>query len=233
MDKLKSISITKVSVSLILILIVVYGFSGELGLFIRPGYIVFTIVMAIVALASVLFSIYNDIKTKVERKKWAISAFISSLLVIAVTVSMLVFSPSPLKGNYGFSGNTSSRSDFGNIENKNIQSLSIKDWSEVIESSQNEKYLNKKVNLAGYVAPIDDNYFYLSRYVIYCCTVDAQLSQVPVYMPGWKDKLSSKEWVEINGKFTTSDSSLEYPVALHASQIKKISEPRNPYVYGF
>lgn len=233
MDKLKSISITKVSVSIVLAFIVFYGFNGELGLFIRPGYIVFTIIAAIVALVCIIFSIYSDIKQQVTQKHISFTSVISGLLVIAVVVSMIIFSPSPLKGNYGFSGSASSRSDFSNMENKGVNSFSIKDWSEIIDSSQNEKYLNKRVSLTGYVVPINNDYFYLSRYVIYCCTVDAQLSQVPVYMPNWSDKLSNKEWVDIDGKFVTNNSSLEYPVVLSANQTKKISEPRTPYVYGF
>lgn len=233
MGKLKSISITKVAVSLILIFIIFYGFNGELGLFIRPGYIIFTIVAAFVALGCVVFSIFSDIKKKAKIKNFSFGSFASSLLVVSVTISMVVFSPSPLKGNYGFSGNVSSRSDFGNIENKNVDSFSIKDWSEVIESSQNEKYLNKEVKLTGYVIPINNDYFYLSRYVIYCCTVDAQLSQVPVYMPGWKNKLSDKNWIETRGSFIANNNSLEYPVVFATSQLKKISEPRTPYVYGF
>jgi putative membrane protein len=233
LDKLKSINITKVSVSFILAFIIFYGFDGELGLFIRPGYIIFTIIAAIVALVCIVFSICSDIKHKVIQKHVSVTSVVSGLLVMAVTVSMIIFSPSPLKGNYGFSGNISSRSDFGNVENKNVGSFSIKDWSEVIESSQNEKYLDKKVDLTGYVVPIDNDYFYLSRYVIYCCTVDAQLSQVPVYMPNWKKKLSSKDWIEINGQFVTNNDSLEHPVILSTNRLQKISEPRTPYVYGF
>lgn len=114
--------------------------------------------------------------------------------------------------------------------------FTVLDWSALLRQTTDPNfYRNKAVDVTGFVtadtsAPAD--LFYVSRFVITCCAVDAQPVGVPVYLPGWKTHFSQNEWVQVTGAFATDPSTTStQSIALAPSTTKKVGQPRDPYLY--
>ena len=237
LSRLKRIPLSLIGISLILVSLLVYAVTGKLGLFIHPGYIPFTVISSIVGLVALIwFAVLSFIKNKDYKepsKNKKIS--VSSILVLLMGILMISITPIPLSSQYGFNTvETGSVTNFEATPNQDWSKLSLMDWSGVLKTSQQGSFYGEPVELTGYVSKIDKDTFYLSRYTIYCCTVDAQLAQVPVYYPNWEDKLSSDDWTTISGSFEESSISLSYPIVLIPStELSQISVPSDPYSYGY
>ncbi|MEO7124166.1 MAG: TIGR03943 family protein, partial [Lacisediminihabitans sp.] len=96
-------------------------------------------------------------------------------------------------------------------------------------------YAGKSVDVTGFItADKDDpgNIFYVSRFVITCCAVDAQPVGVPVYYPNWKSEFKSDGWVRVVGGFVTNPSKQsQQSIALVPEKVTKVSQPSEPYLY--
>ncbi len=92
----------------------------------------------------------------------------------------------------------------------------------------------RSADLTGFVmaSPDSPDMFYVARYVITCCAVDAQPAGVPVYSPGWQDTAKEGAWVHVSGTFspnTVSASTAAY--TLTPAVLEPIDQPSDPYDY--
>ena len=112
--------------------------------------------------------------------------------------------------------------------------LTIADWASAFNLKTNAKfYAGKKVDLVGFVfhpkgTPSD--VFYVSRFKMTCCAVDAQPIGVPVYSPGWREKFEEDSWVRVTGSFTETDQDIAEPAIVSPQSIERTDQPANPYV---
>lgn len=114
--------------------------------------------------------------------------------------------------------------------------FSVSDWAALLrQSSDANFYRNKAADVTGFVTADrtdPDNLFYVSRFVITCCAVDAQPVGVPVYLPNWKNDLKANQWVRVTGTFDTNPSTASSEsIALTPTSTKKVSQPSDPYLY--
>ncbi|CAN5408596.1 hypothetical protein BH09ACT1_BH09ACT1_08710 [soil metagenome] len=114
--------------------------------------------------------------------------------------------------------------------------FSVSDWAALLrQSSDANFYRNKGADVTGFVTADrtdPDNMFFVSRFVITCCAVDAQPVGVPVYLPNWKNTLKANEWVRVKGVFGTNPSTASTEsIALTPSSTTKVSQPSDPYLY--
>jgi uncharacterized repeat protein (TIGR03943 family) len=76
------------------------------------------------------------------------------------------------------------------------------------------------------------NVFYVARFIITCCAVDAQPVGVPVYLPDWQDQFTIDEWVNVTGTFVSNPSTeSRQAIVLSPSTISLTDQPAQPYVY--
>jgi len=112
--------------------------------------------------------------------------------------------------------------------------LTIPDWVSAFNlKTAASFYEGKKVDVVGFVfhpksAPRD--VFYVSRFKITCCSVDARPLGLPVYSPGWQEKFDEDSWVHVTGSFTGTDQDIAEPAIIDPQSIDPTAQPANPYV---
>ncbi len=115
-------------------------------------------------------------------------------------------------------------------------SFSVLDWSSLLrQTSDLSFYADKPVDVVGFVtadADDPDNVFYVSRFVITCCAVDAQPVGVPVYLPGWESRYPVDGWVQVTGEFSINPSSASrQQIALVPAEVTGVGQPSEPYLF--
>ncbi|MET4780588.1 TIGR03943 family protein [Glaciihabitans sp. UYNi722] len=114
--------------------------------------------------------------------------------------------------------------------------FTVLDWSSLLRQTTDVSfYSDKAADVTGFITADKsdpDNVFYVSRFVITCCAVDAQPVGVPVYQPDWKSSFAADEWVRVKGEFGTNPSrSSQESIALVPTATNKVSQPSEPYLY--
>jgi putative membrane protein len=117
-----------------------------------------------------------------------------------------------------------------------FSTLGVKDWSVLLAQTTDPTFFtSKSVDITGFVSadPDDpDDVFYVTRFVVTCCAVDAQPVGVPVYQPGWASTLEPDEWVRVTGPFASNPSARSrQPLAVMPEGVEQVDQPADPYVY--
>lgn len=235
--------------------------TGQLGLYIHPRYYVFTTVMAVIGAVFVLaaFAVLPastashgdpDRDHAPVRRRGAVGwTLVSALVVATAAAALLVLPPSTLttstvaqrdiNGSASLSADSAGASDSsGSVELAagDYSSFTVKDWAGLLRQGADEDFLaGKDPTLVGFVTPDADdpeNVFYVARFVVTCCAVDATPIGVPVYSPGWQDDYSVDDWVSITGTFAANPSidSMQ-AIAIIPTEIVPTAQPAEPYVY--
>ncbi len=215
------------------------GLTKQLILYIHPRYVLITTIFGVLGVVLSLLSFINfdDHQDKIKYGRLGKVSVIATAAV--VSICLLVLKPSTLTtltaDQRGLNSSdilleTSTKaSDL--LKARDFTKLSIKDISSLMRQTQDTAYFTgKDVKLNGFVAqdPADpDNVFFVSRFVIACCAIDATPVGVAVYSPGWQSSFDSDQWVEIGGEFKVVEGRL----LVVPNSVAKISEPEQPYDY--
>lgn len=112
--------------------------------------------------------------------------------------------------------------------------LGIADWVSAFNMKTSASfYEGKKVDVVGFVfhpKGTPQDVFYVSRFRITCCSVDAQPLGVPVYSPGWQEEFEEDSWVHVKGSFTETDQDIAEPAIIEPESIEPTDQPANPYI---
>jgi uncharacterized repeat protein (TIGR03943 family) len=182
-----------------------------------------------------------------RRPVWAIGgAAVTVLIVAAAVVALLVVPPSTLtsaaveqrtlNGSSNTLTNASLTKGGGEAASGDTAGYSVKDWATLIRQGADADALDgKTATLTGFVTPDaddPDNVFYIARFVITCCAVDAQPVGVPVYQPGWAGSYPVDSWVTATGGFVQNPSVLSTTTTVvQPDSITAVPRPADPYVY--
>ena len=79
-------------------------------------------------------------------------------------------------------------------------------------------------------SPDDDDVFYVARFTVTCCAVDAQPVGVPVHLPGWQDRFEPDDWVAAEGRFGEDPAGGASPVLIPEA-VEPTEQPEQPYVF--
>lgn len=231
--------------------IVWLALSGQLVLYIHPRYVIFTVVMAVISLVFVVASTlvrgpidYEDNDAPVGRWPRIFSAT-GLVLAGATVIGMLVLPPAVLTSatadqrdinSTTISAGTQNLDEVAAGSDDSFAALTVVDWASLLRQTNDLSfYSGKTANITGFItADSDDpeNVFYVSRFFITCCAVDAQPAGVPVYYPGWSDTMAVDDWVQVTGEFSTNPSSLStQPLAIDPSEVTVIEQPSEPYLF--
>lgn len=226
------------------------AFSGQLVLYIHPRYIVFTVIMAGVAVVLAVLAVitrrdHDDEHDEPPSRRERMLGLTAAAIAGVFTLGMVVIPPATL------STATAQQREINATASDDAQQLAaalaadadvvatftVREWSTVLRQTSDLAFFDGKpaTALLGFITPEPedpDNMFYVSRFAVTCCAVDAQPLGVPVYLPGWQSEFEPDTWVEVSGPFHSNPSQLSsHAVVVLPQQIKAVDQPREPYLF--
>ncbi|MGV8852362.1 MAG: TIGR03943 family putative permease subunit [Rhodoglobus sp.] len=223
--------------------------TQQLVLYIHPRYVVFTVVMAVIALVLGVMSVAVRPRSSDEaapKRVWskvvggaalALSGVVAISLVVVppATLSSATASQRDIVGST-VGSDSQNADEVASADQSLISSFTVVDWASLLrQTSDPSFYADKTANVVGFITASDDdpdNIFYLSRFTVTCCAVDAQPTGVAVYSPRWADELEVDAWVEITGTFDTNPSARsDMPLVLVPQKMSVVERPNEPYLY--
>jgi putative membrane protein len=225
------------------------GLTNQLILYINPRYLVFTLIMAVIALgllgASFVVRAAHSHDDDPPGRAQKVTTIVGGVLTLALAVGMLIVPPATLSSataiqrdvaSTTIGTNTQTLSSAASASKATYAKFSVVDWSSLLrQTSDPSFYAGKPADVLGFVTPDSDdpaNLFYLTRFVITCCAVDAQPVAVPVYLPNWKAKFAANAWLQVAGGFAADPSKKSTSrVALVPSKVTVVPKPTQPYLY--
>ena len=225
--------------------------SGNLSLYIHPRYNLFTVTMAILAVISLV--IYGALRSQrrvsdaddhhdhdhATPPTWA-----ERLSTVVGVAALVVLPPATLSTQTvdNRSINQSGLGDAGAVfdqaasgQSETFAAFTVREWAAILsQTSDPAFYAGKPVNVVGFISedPDDSDQFFLTRFVVSCCSVDAQPVGVPVRMPGWKEAFAPEEWVAISGQFVLNPSSASpHVMVLSPAEVEPTEQPDEPYLF--
>jgi putative membrane protein len=246
-------------VAVVAIATLVFASSGRLIYFVNPAYVVFTVVMAAIALAFcvawIAFRIrgrgtpahddhdHEDDADELPRTTpRRIGLVVGAAVAVAIGAGLLVLPPAVLSSATAVQRDVASTTALAPAPAASAATstatahFTVLDWSSLLRQTTDPGfYTGKPVDVTGFVTPDpkgSDDVYYLTRFVITCCAVDAQPAAVPVYQPGWRDTVKADQWLTVRGAFQASRSTRnDAPIALVPAQTRKVDAPSDPYLY--
>jgi uncharacterized repeat protein (TIGR03943 family) len=169
-----------------------------------------------------------------------VRAAIAVAIVAGAAIALLVLPPATLTSATATQRSINSASssldqDAPALVGGDTSQFSVKDWALLIRQNPDaDYYADKSVDVVGFVteSPDDPDVFYVARFAVTCCAVDAQPVGVPVYLPGWQDQYTADEWVAASGTFAPNPgSSSAEQLLLMPDDLAVTEQPSQPYVF--
>ncbi|MGO4855814.1 TIGR03943 family putative permease subunit [Arthrobacter sp. 2MCAF14] len=225
------------------------GLSGQLALYIHPRYFVFTVIMAVIAgvLALAAFAFAPTTHDGHEHgdepgSRWGWLWPVGSVLtIIAAVVALLILPPSTLTtatvAQRDLNGSASALTlKAPALPGKgDYSAFTVRDWASLLRSGAGQDFFaDKTATVTGFISAdkTDPNVFFVTRFVVTCCAVDAQPIGVPVYHPGWQNEYKADSWVTVTSSFRANpNTASREAIVLIPDSIKPTTQPAQPYVY--
>jgi putative membrane protein len=223
-------------------------FNEQLILYIHPRYILFTVFFNVVSLVAcsigfVLTAWRLESGTVANRVHWRppFTALVAGLVLLAAyslpARTLSSDTAEQRSGNFNDTQVQLSDSNAGNtlsLFEVDTSVFDISDWVSAFNQKASASfYEGKKVDVVGFVFHPEgtpQDVFYVSRFRITCCSVDAQPLGVPVYSPGWQEEFEEDSWVYVTGSFTETDQDIAEPAIIDPESIELTEQPDDPYV---
>jgi putative membrane protein len=215
--------------------------TKQLGLYIHPRYNTFTIVLSAVGLLIAVWATKNAASAKRLHP--------SALLILLLAVfCLLITKPAVLSSSVANQrGLNSSVTPTDTVTlpdpqtvqlfaNNDYSRLSIKDWANLLQQTNDQAFFaGKEAVLTGFITADSsdpEHVFFVSRFVVSCCAVDARPVGVPVYLPDWQRTFRPDQWVSVKGAFATNPSTKgSQRIIVRPAETRPIDKPKDPYVY--
>jgi len=217
--------------------------TDRLGLYIHPRYFWFTVIMAVIGAVLVIaaFALTPLPEAEHATRGASLRASLAVLIAVGAAVALLVLPPATLTSatasqrSINSSGTTVGQ-DAPALVGGDTSQFTVKDWALLLHQNPDADYFaDKTVDVTGFVTPSPDdpdNVFYVARFVVTCCAVDAQPVGVPVYLPGWAEQFATDQWVSASGVFAPNPGSASAePLLLTTDDVTVTEQPSQPYVF--
>jgi len=235
-------------VGVVVVATLLLAINNQLVLYIHPRYIVFTVVMMVIAAVLIVASILVGGRGEEEEPSSKAAkglGVIAVVLASAVAISMVVLPPATLSSatadqreinSSALGGSSASVSEIAESSDATFEAFDALDWASLLRQTTDLKvYQDKPVNVVGFITADQSdpqNVFYVSRFIVTCCAVDAQPVGVPVYLENWPSTLELDEWVQVTGEFDTNrSSSSNQPLAVIPDEVVPTEQPSDPYLF--
>lgn len=172
-------------------------------------------------------------------RRAAIGTAVSAVIVVGSIVALLAFPPATLTAQTALERDIDRTTadlagDAPNLAGADPSRFTVKDWALLLRQTEDPAaFTGQEVALIGFVTPAPgdpDDSFYVARFTVTCCAVDAQPVGVAVHLPGWRDRFAVDDWVEATGGFgpdpAGGDGLVLVPDAVEATE-----QPEQPYVF--
>lgn len=224
--------------------------SGRLVLYIHPRYIVFTVIMAVIAVVASVAAVassrrHDDEGMPVPSRSSRVIGLVAAGVAAAFTVGMVVIPPATLSTataqqreiNATASDDAETLAVATAADATTVANFTVREWSTVLRQTSDLTFFDGKpaTGLLGFVTPDADDpesLFYVSRFSVTCCAVDAQPLGVPVYLPGWAELYPPDSWVRVSGAFESNPSrSSPTPIVIVPDAVEAVDQPSEPYLF--
>ena len=219
----------------------------------RPASIL-TVIMAVIALAFVVARVivtgraadhdhdHDDEDDADERPAQRALSIAALTLSVVLAIGALLLPPATLSAATASQRDitatqvdTTAASIDDDADSATYARYTVLEWSSLLaQTSDPGFYAGKPADLIGFITPDPDaaDVFYVSRFSITCCAVDAQPIGVPVYLPDWQSRFDADDWVQVTGGFEANRSTTSSAViALDPVEVTGVEEPSDPYLY--
>jgi len=220
------------------------GWQGMLGFYIHPRYNLFTLAMAVIGVALMAIALFvphtgHSHAGHKHAKGHSVMEWLSLSLVAVVVVIALVLPPTTLSSytaeNRSFGTvATSPAADAIDVDSttSGFENLTVRDWASLLIQTQDPSFFRgKPFSALGTITDTGDpDVFFLTRFVVTCCAVDAQPVSIPVYYPGWSDDFAVDSTV--TGGFQVLPQVAEPGnLAVVPADVVDEEVPREPYLF--
>lgn len=226
--------------------------TGQLGLYIAPRHELFATSMSAIGLVAVLGSAVRLTRhhhTDHASRRGRIVSATGMSLALFVAATLLVLPPATLSSatanqrdinstavGGGLGEDTGAVEDAAAASDDAFAAFTVLDWATLLrQTSDTAVYDGRPVDVVGFVTadPEDpENMFYVSRFLISHCAIDAQPVGVPVYLENWQGSFENDQWVQATGGMETNRSDRSsLPIALVPDDIVGVDQPDEPYLY--
>lgn len=149
---------------------------------------------------------------KMWRAHWfrRATTLVTGSLVLTAAIMVLALPPAPLSPSMVAQRSIGTSAAGRNAANI-VRSLAdlpaeprISDWSMLLMSQTSDDLTGVPATVTGFVTTtpeIADQGYYLVRFTIICCAVDAFPAQIPVYDPHWREHVQVGQWLKVSGNF--------------------------------
>lgn len=248
-----------VLMGVVLAAIVWLAVTGNLALYIHPRSIGFTLVLTALGLIGVVWGCAVTAFTPADdhdhdhdhdhahtepRKRWRTRLLgrVGAALTLLCAAAVLIIPPATLttatatQREINSTGLGTATIVVEDAQNAVSAQFSVRDWAALLRQTDDPAfYAGKPATVTGFITAATDDtdsLFYLSRFVVTCCAVDAQPVGVPVYLPEWADAFATDGWVEVRGEFRPNPGlDASTPLVLIPTEIVETEQPGEPYLY--
>lgn len=246
-DRWKGVALTLIGV----VATVWLTLTGQLGLYIHPRYFVFTAIMAVLGgvLALVALALVpgrdehdhdHEAPAPVGRARRAVfGAAVSGVIIVGAIVALLAFPPATLTAQTAVERDIDRTTadlagDAPSLAGADPSRFTVKDWALLLRQTEDPSAFDgQEVALTGFITPAPgdpEDSFYVSRFTVTCCAVDAQPVGVSVYLPDWRDRFAVDDWVVATGGFGLDPAGGDRLV-LVPDAVEPTEQPEQPYVF--
>ncbi|WP_284755324.1 TIGR03943 family protein [Arthrobacter sp. efr-133-R2A-120] len=165
----------------------------------------------------------------------------SVLTIVAAVVALLILPPSTLTtatvAQRDLNGSASALTlKAPALPGKgDYSAFTVRDWASLLRSGAGQDFFaDKTATVTGFISAdkTDPNVFFVTRFVVTCCAVDAQPIGVPVYHPGWQNEFKTDSWVTLTSSFRANPNpASREAIVLIPHTINPTAQPAQPYVY--
>ncbi|MDQ0576595.1 TIGR03943 family putative permease subunit [Agromyces albus] len=170
-----------------------------------------------------------------------VRAALAALTIVVATGALLVLPPTTLTSATATQRSINSATSALDASSPTLvggdtANFTVKDWALLLRQNPDVGYYaDKDVDVVGFVTASPDdpeNVFYLARFSVTCCAVDAQPIGVPVYLPGWQEQFEEDQWLAATGAIEQNPGSTgDEPLVLVTETLEVTEQPEQPYVF--
>ncbi|NEP03206.1 MAG: TIGR03943 family protein [Symploca sp. SIO2E9] len=235
------------------ILMLKYWLNGKLNLLIHPNY---SILVIATGLALLMFAVWRALALWVELRQRALGKRVpttvaqhttlfppgwSSALLLTAAIAGLLVTPKVFASQTAIKRGVTDLAIASRVQPQAFGSLnkpqerSLIEWVRTLYVyPEPDAYTGQSVKVQGFVVHppnLPPQYLLISRFVITCCAADAYPVGLVVKLDSHRQAYPPDTWLEIKGQMITETLDGKRQLAIAASSLEKITEPKNPYYY--
>lgn len=235
------------------VLMLKYWLNGKLNLLIHPNY---SILVIATGLALLIFAVWRALQLWVELRQRRLGKGVpravaqhttlfppgwSSALLLTAAIAGLLITPKVFASQTAIERGITELAIASRVQPQAFSSLNEPEERSLIEwvrtlyvYPEPDAYTGQSVKVQGFVVHPPNllpQYLLISRFVITCCAADAYPVGLVVKLDRNRQAYPPDTWLEIKGQMITETFDGKRQLAIAASSVNKISEPKNPYYY--